>query len=73
MTSQTDFNWDEGTCYVCSYECNPASQTCGICARNMTMSALGWDVQPRIHKDTFIEENQDQVQPEQSSQEEDKD
>jgi len=39
-----------GTCYMCGFECNPCSQTCGMCARNMTMSALGWDVCPRTPK-----------------------
>jgi len=31
-----------GRCYVCNEECNPCSQTCGICARKITGYALGW-------------------------------
>lgn len=29
-----DDKWKEGLCYGCLDECNPASQTCGRCARN---------------------------------------
>ena len=32
----------EGVCCFCKGECNPASQSCGRCARNMTMNAMGW-------------------------------
>lgn len=46
-----------GTCYVCGFECNPSSQCCGICARNMTMSALGWDVYHRTPKEKQDEKN----------------
>jgi len=28
-----DYKWREGLCYGCLDECNPASQTCGRCAR----------------------------------------
>lgn len=34
---------DVGICYICKENCNPSSQTCGRCARNLTMDALGWD------------------------------
>ena len=36
------FNFDIGICYECKEECNPCSQLCGRCARQLTMSALGW-------------------------------
>ena len=29
-----------GVCCFCNGECNPCSQSCGICARVMTMRAL---------------------------------
>ena len=29
-------DWTIGTCYFCHDECNPCSQTCGSCARNLT-------------------------------------
>lgn len=29
---------DYNTCCICGYECNPCSQTCGVCARELTMS-----------------------------------
>lgn len=31
-----------GKCCFCQGECNPCSQSCGRCARNMTMEMLGW-------------------------------
>jgi len=31
-----------GICCVCHGDCNPCSQACGRCARDMTMQALGW-------------------------------
>lgn len=57
MTSK-ETDWDVGICYLCGYECNPCSQTCGVCARNMTMSVLGWNVNPRIPKDLLIDVEQ---------------
>ena len=31
-----------GRCCFCQGECNPCSQSCGRCARDMTMQMLGW-------------------------------
>ena len=39
---EDDCDWNVGECYVCGHECNISSQTCGSCARKITMSALGW-------------------------------
>lgn len=33
---------DIGTCFVCHEACNPCSQTCGRCARDLTMYCIGW-------------------------------
>ena len=32
-----------GVCCFCQGGCNPCSQSCGKCARIMTMKALGFD------------------------------
>lgn len=29
-------------CCFCGNECNPCSQSCGKCAREITMKSLGW-------------------------------
>lgn len=31
-----------GKCCFCQGDCNPCSQACGRCARDMTMQMLGW-------------------------------
>lgn len=31
-----------GTCCFCGEYCNPCSQSCGRCARQMTMKMSGW-------------------------------
>lgn len=31
-----------GICYLCQQDCNPLSQACGSCMRNMTMFGLGY-------------------------------
>lgn len=35
-------NSEVGQCCFCQGECNPCSQSCGRCARDMTMQMLGW-------------------------------
>ena len=35
-------DWEEGTCCFCGDACNPMSQSCGYCARRLTMRAMGW-------------------------------
>ena len=31
-----------GICCFCAEKCNPFSQSCGKCARNMSIAASGW-------------------------------
>jgi len=33
---------ENGQCCFCQGECNPCSQACGRCARDLTMQILGW-------------------------------
>jgi len=41
---QEDFN--VGKCCFCNNDCNPMSQSCGRCARQVTGYALGWNNNP---------------------------
>ena len=47
----------ENTCYICKEECSASSQTCGRCARNMTMRALGWNVYEKNSKEDVRNED----------------
>jgi hypothetical protein len=33
---------EQGICYNCSEECNPCSQLCGRCMRQLNLRRLGW-------------------------------
>lgn len=42
-----------GICCYCGWECNPASQACGTCARDVTMFMIGmkrlrYDLIPKV-------------------------
>ena len=43
-----------GVCYICNGDCNPCSQTCGSCARDLTMVMIGMkntdNVKPDVEK-----------------------
>jgi hypothetical protein len=41
---------DIGICFVCGDECNPSSQTCGMCARQLTGFSLGWNPYPQTEQ-----------------------
>lgn len=33
---------EEGICYNCGEDCNPCSQMCGRCMRELSLRRLGW-------------------------------
>lgn len=37
-------------CCICNSECNPSSQTCGMCAHDLTGYALGWNTSEHIRE-----------------------
>ena len=41
---------DIGICFVCGDECNPSSQTCSMCARQLTGFSLGWNPYPKTEQ-----------------------
>lgn len=41
--SSDEFEYEIGKCCFCGDECNPDSQSCGSCARDMTMMSMGWN------------------------------
>jgi hypothetical protein len=42
VDNKTDTTDEYGTCCFCGDYCNPCSQSCGRCAREITMQAIGW-------------------------------
>ena len=34
--------WEDGVCCFCSGPCNPLSQSCGTCSRQITGWSVGW-------------------------------
>lgn len=52
-------NSDErGTCCFCKGDCNPLSQSCGMCSRNLTGYALGWNSLPPYLSSQNIKERE---------------
>jgi|SaaInlStandDraft_7_1057024.scaffolds.fasta_scaffold147958_1 hypothetical protein len=35
-------NHEYNKCCFCGCDCNPLSQSCGVCARQQTMRSIGW-------------------------------
>jgi hypothetical protein len=56
--SDIDYSSDNqevvGTCCFCEGECNPMSQSCGVCARKMTGWSIGMNKIPSYLKDDVI-------------------
>ena len=48
---------DIGICFVCGDECNPSSQTCGMCARQLTGFSLGWNPYPKTEQPEETKDN----------------
>ena len=38
----------DNKCCICGFECNPSSQSCGSCAREVSAYSLGWIETPKI-------------------------
>ena len=51
----TDKELEPGTCCFCDGECNPLSQSCGLCARGLSGAALGLPVPRHLRKFIYEE------------------
>lgn len=38
----------DNKCCICGFECNPSSQSCGSCTREVSAYSLGWIETPKI-------------------------
>lgn len=43
-------DFEYGKCCICKGECNPSSQSCSACSRELTGYSLGWNNSDRIEK-----------------------
>lgn len=41
--SSEELEYEVGRCCFCGDDCNPDSQSCGGCARDMVMTSMGWN------------------------------
>lgn len=42
ITESRESSPEYGECCFCGEPCNPCSQSCGRCAREITMESIGW-------------------------------
>jgi len=53
-----DYEYDIGICCYCNGECNPHSQACGECSRNVTMFSIGMKPLPKYLESKFDDSKQ---------------
>lgn len=46
---------EKGVCCFCGFECNPASQSCGTCAREVSGYSIGIRRTPPSYKKEFLD------------------